>query len=276
LAVLAYPYALRELLVALRRDQRLELFGSAFFWTQNLTMGPSGVIGVARAFRLYRKVKGAEERKKTATHSAQFASRARGRGNLPRMAACWAELVERFRALAGDESAIRAERRGLDLLNACCSEQLRLVQRAASTLPTKGPDAESIAHALAESAFESPEHGLAVCALVHRRVFPKYYLRAFVRSAARKGSNRCRQILETASAAYGIEPVLRALVESAPLESLEYERLRLLLYYVRPSNTERGPLTATEYDLIAELIRITSNGSVRWRRPRPPDRNGDA
>ena len=36
---LAYPYALRELLVALRRDPRLALFGPVLFWTQNLTVG---------------------------------------------------------------------------------------------------------------------------------------------------------------------------------------------------------------------------------------------
>ena len=36
---LAYPYGLRSLLVALRRDPRLALFGPALFWTQNLTVG---------------------------------------------------------------------------------------------------------------------------------------------------------------------------------------------------------------------------------------------
>jgi hypothetical protein len=36
---LAYPYALRALLRALGRDERLALFGCALFWTQNLTVG---------------------------------------------------------------------------------------------------------------------------------------------------------------------------------------------------------------------------------------------
>lgn len=36
---LAYPYALRSLLRALGRDERLALFGCALFWTQNLTVG---------------------------------------------------------------------------------------------------------------------------------------------------------------------------------------------------------------------------------------------
>jgi hypothetical protein len=59
---------------------------------------------------------------------------------------------------------------------------------------------------------------------VDRKVFPKCHCaRSF---AARKGTRRYRQILETASAAYGIEAVLRALVEAEPLESLEYGRAR--------------------------------------------------
>lgn len=36
---LSYPYALRSLLRALGRDERLALFGCALFWTQNLTVG---------------------------------------------------------------------------------------------------------------------------------------------------------------------------------------------------------------------------------------------
>ncbi len=36
---LSYPYALRSLLRALGRDERLALFGCALFWTQNLTIG---------------------------------------------------------------------------------------------------------------------------------------------------------------------------------------------------------------------------------------------
>jgi len=36
---LGYPYALRSLLRALGRDERLALFGCALFWTQNLTVG---------------------------------------------------------------------------------------------------------------------------------------------------------------------------------------------------------------------------------------------
>jgi hypothetical protein len=36
---LAYPYALRSLLRALQRDERLAIFGCALFWTQNLTVG---------------------------------------------------------------------------------------------------------------------------------------------------------------------------------------------------------------------------------------------
>jgi hypothetical protein len=36
---LAYPYALRWLLVALRRDPRLAIFGSALFWTTNMLVG---------------------------------------------------------------------------------------------------------------------------------------------------------------------------------------------------------------------------------------------
>lgn len=35
----SYPYALRALLVALRRDPRLALFGCALFWTNNITTG---------------------------------------------------------------------------------------------------------------------------------------------------------------------------------------------------------------------------------------------
>lgn len=35
----AYPYSLRALLLALRRDPRLALFGCALFWTNNLTVG---------------------------------------------------------------------------------------------------------------------------------------------------------------------------------------------------------------------------------------------
>ncbi|MDB4946496.1 MAG: 1,4-alpha-glucan (glycogen) branching enzyme GH3-type [Labilithrix sp.] len=36
---LTYPFALRALLLALRRDPRLALFGCALFWTHNLTIG---------------------------------------------------------------------------------------------------------------------------------------------------------------------------------------------------------------------------------------------
>jgi len=36
---LGYPYALRSLLRALGRDERLAIFGCALFWTQNLTVG---------------------------------------------------------------------------------------------------------------------------------------------------------------------------------------------------------------------------------------------
>src|SRR5688500_4337359 len=36
---LAYPYALRALLVSLGRDPRLALFGCALFWTNNLIVG---------------------------------------------------------------------------------------------------------------------------------------------------------------------------------------------------------------------------------------------
>lgn len=36
---LAYPYALRSLLVALKRDPRLAIFGCALFWTSNLIVG---------------------------------------------------------------------------------------------------------------------------------------------------------------------------------------------------------------------------------------------
>ncbi|MBS2019556.1 MAG: hypothetical protein JST00_42235 [Deltaproteobacteria bacterium] len=38
-AGLAYPYSLRALLLALRRDPRLALFGCALFWTNSLTTG---------------------------------------------------------------------------------------------------------------------------------------------------------------------------------------------------------------------------------------------
>lgn len=36
---IAYPYALRELLVVMRRDPRLALFGPVLFWSQNLVVG---------------------------------------------------------------------------------------------------------------------------------------------------------------------------------------------------------------------------------------------
>lgn len=56
---LAYPYALRSLLRALGRDERLALFGCALFWTQNLTVGllnfvasvPLVLFGLALAVR---------------------------------------------------------------------------------------------------------------------------------------------------------------------------------------------------------------------------------
>lgn len=56
---LAYPYALRALLVALRRDARFAVFGCALFWTTNLVLGllnfvaavPAVLFGAALAIR---------------------------------------------------------------------------------------------------------------------------------------------------------------------------------------------------------------------------------
>lgn len=56
---LAYPYALRALLVALGRDRRLAFFGCALFWSMNLALGllnfvasvPFVLFGVALAIR---------------------------------------------------------------------------------------------------------------------------------------------------------------------------------------------------------------------------------
>ena len=103
--------------------------------------------------------------------------------------------------------------------------------------------------------------------------FPRRYLRALVRAGVRHDT-RGSGIIEAASAAYGRVAVLHGLVDAAIEGLLSHSTAMLLASYARearwrkPSARPRRQAVA-EYDLMAELIRITSGGTVRWLRERP-------
>ncbi|MEC7525419.1 MAG: hypothetical protein VYE22_36385 [Myxococcota bacterium] len=109
----------------------------------------------------------------------------------------------------------------------------KLLGRAATALPARGPVAEWTNAALDELGPEPTRRAaFALAVLQHRRQFPAVYLRALVRAAARIGYGGESALL-LASHAHGTERVLRAMVEAARDGLYGPREAHFLLYYVR-------------------------------------------
>lgn len=144
----------------------------------------------------------------------------------------WLGYEEEFRAVQGRIASARAEG-DVDALNPLHAERQKLLARASTALPARGPVSPWMIDALDEASPELSERSEFACRVIeHRRQFPRVYLGAVVRAGARFG-RRGSGFIELASHAHGQELVLRAMVKAAREERFDPDAARFLLYYVR-------------------------------------------
>lgn len=172
----------------------------------------------------------------------------------------WLAYEEEFRSFGDRIASVHADWDGdaTDALNRLHSDRQKLIARASTALPARGPVAAWMNAAVDEFGPEpTPRAEFALRVLSHRKQFPKAYLRAVVRAGARL-RYRGSRIIEFASHSHGREGVLRAMVDAAREGLFGSEEARFLLYYVRPrrwgGDDKSSPETCRE--LVDELRRI--------------------
>jgi hypothetical protein len=116
-------------------------------------------------------------------------------------------------------------------LGSLAEQASRLVNRAATMLPKRGPDAEWVLAAL-RGEIDADAARFAILVLQHRNQFPATYLEAFVGAAISRAEVGGR-MLQLASRWHGAIPVFDAMTRAAERGALSYSQRRFLTYYVR-------------------------------------------
>ena len=162
----------------------------------------------------------------------------------PVVDAGWFEHLTALRVLVETVKDLRARRLGARLLSDTCQTLQRRKARAAAEIPVRGPERDALVELLVHS--EAEGWFVLASIFLHRKVYPRTYLRPFVRGIARRGT-RGGRLLKQLVAAWGSKRVCEALLHAARAGDIPSPRtLDYLLYHARGSD----PLLA---ELVAEI-----------------------